>query len=527
MDRWDRRWMSIILSVCVAVTGLLMVGSAGAAEPAATPLPAPDLRDVTLIGQAGWAVGENGTILTTTDGGATWTAQASAHAGWLFGVAGTDAAHAWAVGGAHGATVLGTSDGGATWAAQATTTGSLQAVAAMDATHAWAVGSYGSAAQIVATNDGAAWSKETLPVDAGPLLDVCAADASHVWAVGNGGTIVATTDGGSAWALQHADKDITLTAVSFIDALHGWAAGYAGSGIFATRAVLLATADGGATWTEIHRAASQSYFTDIVRQDQLHGWAVGSYGAVPRAVFRTSDGGATWTLSAIAASPLAAVALSGSGVCVVGDAAFTRVVEESSDATAPVSTVTGASMGWRTRWVLRLSATEMGGSGVALRQFSVGGQRRWQGAGSRLILASAGDHAFDGAHRVYYRSGDAAGNVEAARFVTIHIDTRPPTTTALRHIEARSGGIVRLRYLVGDPKPCAGWARVKAAFVAGDADGGEHIVKQLRLGRVSVGTWHVTRFHCTLPPGLYVVAIQARDAAGNLGGGNCTILHVN
>ena len=46
----------------------------------------------------GWAVGHGGTILATTDGGATWNAQSSGAIQTLYAVAFPDAAHGWAVG---------------------------------------------------------------------------------------------------------------------------------------------------------------------------------------------------------------------------------------------------------------------------------------------------------------------------------------------------------------------------------------------------------------------------------------------
>jgi photosystem II stability/assembly factor-like uncharacterized protein len=52
-----------------------------------------------------------GTILRTTDGGATWTSQASGTNNPLFGVAFTDANTGTAVG--DGGTILRTTDGGA------------------------------------------------------------------------------------------------------------------------------------------------------------------------------------------------------------------------------------------------------------------------------------------------------------------------------------------------------------------------------------------------------------------------------
>ena len=58
----------------------------------------------------GWAVGDRGIILATTNGGATWSAQSSGTNEQLNGVAFPDAAHGWAV--ARNGTILATTSGG-------------------------------------------------------------------------------------------------------------------------------------------------------------------------------------------------------------------------------------------------------------------------------------------------------------------------------------------------------------------------------------------------------------------------------
>jgi photosystem II stability/assembly factor-like uncharacterized protein len=72
------------------------------------------LNDVFFMGPlTGWAVGENGSILHTSDGGGTWSLQASGTKNVLLGVAFTSALTGWAVG--FGGTILHTTDGGASW----------------------------------------------------------------------------------------------------------------------------------------------------------------------------------------------------------------------------------------------------------------------------------------------------------------------------------------------------------------------------------------------------------------------------
>ena len=61
-------------------------------------------------------MGTDGTILATSNGGATWKAQSSGTTETLYGVAFANASDGWAVG--QIGTILATSNGGATWNAQ-------------------------------------------------------------------------------------------------------------------------------------------------------------------------------------------------------------------------------------------------------------------------------------------------------------------------------------------------------------------------------------------------------------------------
>ena len=229
----------------------------------------------------GWAVGDAGTIVATTDGSATWTAQNSGTTNALSGVAFSDSDHGWAVG--QYGTIIATTDGGATWTPQSSpTTNWLDAVAFSDAKHGWAVGWSGT---IIATTDGGTtWTSETAPTATDYLYGVYFSDAEHGWAVGYG--IIATTDGGATWTQQSTGPGYNLNGVAFSDALHGWAVGDNGT--------IMATTDGGATWTTQNSSPSQR-FVGVACSDAQHAWAVGdntvSEGGLAIA---TTDGGATW-----------------------------------------------------------------------------------------------------------------------------------------------------------------------------------------------------------------------------------------
>jgi len=185
----------------------------------------------------GWAVGEQGTILATTDAGDSWQPQTSGTSAALLDLDCVDPLTAWAVG--VGGVVLATTDGGASWAPQSSGTSVL-------------------------------------------LRSVSFVDDDHGWAVGDDGTIVHTTDGGASWQPQTSGTTIALNGVSFVDPLHGWIA----SGDFGT---VLRTTDGGASWQSTS-TGSTAILLDIDFADASHGWAVGMFGEV----VATSDGGLSW-----------------------------------------------------------------------------------------------------------------------------------------------------------------------------------------------------------------------------------------
>ena len=192
------------------------------------------LRAIARAVNTGWAVGDGGTVLRTNNAGSSWTVQASGSLQTLRGVAVFDAQHAWAVG--DGGLVLRTADGGASWTRHAAGVDRLHAVAFASAQDGLAVGPGGA---IVRTTDGgAAWSA----VDSGSTATLRAVSLAggQAWAVGDGGTVLRSEDGGASWTAATSGSTATLRALRFRDADNGWIAGDGGA--------LLATTDGGDSW---------------------------------------------------------------------------------------------------------------------------------------------------------------------------------------------------------------------------------------------------------------------------------------
>jgi len=134
---------------------------APAAQFAPSPAPAPRVNAVSFIdGRRGWAVGSGGAVFSTTNGGRSWSARASATDADLLDVKFFDEREGFAAG--SGGTLLHTTDGGANWVIETTdTTHQLERLHFLDRQRGWAVGFGGT----ILTYDGATRPRPPLRED--------------------------------------------------------------------------------------------------------------------------------------------------------------------------------------------------------------------------------------------------------------------------------------------------------------------------------------------------------------------------
>lgn len=112
--------------------------------------------------------------------------------------------------------------------------------------------------------------------------DITQVNAEKYIAVGERGHVLLSTDG-KTWQQVPIPTDALLTSVFFVDEKNGWAVGH--------DSVIIATADGGETWSLQMSDTSQEFpLLDIYFSDPLNGLAIGAYGKV----YRTNDGGKQW-----------------------------------------------------------------------------------------------------------------------------------------------------------------------------------------------------------------------------------------
>jgi photosystem II stability/assembly factor-like uncharacterized protein len=146
----------------------------------------------------------------------------------------------------------------------------------------------------------------------GLLWSIAFGERSHGWAVARGTSrsparVLATTDGGRSWTSQYPGVEGGwLVSVAATDARHVWAVGHQGSADLG-KGLILASSDGGRTWRR-QRLPTGLVPTAVAFADARHGWAVAVEDAadasppVRYSVLSTSDGGAHWRISYSAAA---------------------------------------------------------------------------------------------------------------------------------------------------------------------------------------------------------------------------------
>lgn len=226
----------------------------------------------------GTIVGQQGTILRTTDGGITWNSQYSTTLHSLTSVYFSDVNNGIAVGAS--GTVLKTEDGGETWVNQNSgfVFNFITALSFANSNVGVAVGEDGL---IIKTTDGGEnWFQQYSEIT-NWFYGVSFVNENVGTAVSFGGGIVRTTNGGATWVRQNSGTTEDLVGVFFTNVDHGTAVGYKGT--------ILRTTDGGQTWNKQNGGTSNwlrgIYFTDV-----NNGIVAGENGII----LQTTNGGETW-----------------------------------------------------------------------------------------------------------------------------------------------------------------------------------------------------------------------------------------
>jgi photosystem II stability/assembly factor-like uncharacterized protein len=258
--------------------------------------------------QTGWSVGEYGTILKTTDCGEDWTIQ---EIPWLFDLCDVHfptALIGYAIG--TNGFIIKTTDGGNSWnKLENKYSNNLNRVLFRDENNGWTIGEKGLI--LHTSNGGETWTLHPTNSPYTKLHGIDLIGTDGVIIVGEQETILITNDEGQNWQPVSWDssefKTYSFEDVYFVDELHGWIGG--GVGLYTT---LLATVDGGQTWTWIEQSGGrigefgwidfdpylgplqQIYFFDDMKTGigLFKACHLRDYGNFP---MKTSDGGQNWS----------------------------------------------------------------------------------------------------------------------------------------------------------------------------------------------------------------------------------------
>jgi photosystem II stability/assembly factor-like uncharacterized protein len=233
----------------------------------------------------GCFVGSDGTIMITSNGGASWEYRGSDYfLNDLYKMSFADYNTGWVIG--HDSTIFKTTDLGNSWTIQAAGKDETpNDIFFVDANNGWCVHADGLITHT--SNGGVNWYYQNSNTT-NQLQSVYFYDSNTGWAIGALGTIIKTTDGGSNWVNQTSGTSEWLFGLYFLDDSNGWISGYNGT--------VLRTSDGGENWTQIFDGLNYYCFNSIYFIDDSTGWAAGAYQGYYGVIFKTTDGGNNWTV---------------------------------------------------------------------------------------------------------------------------------------------------------------------------------------------------------------------------------------
>lgn len=276
-----RRFASVLVaSAVLAAPALAAPGWIPQTSPTTVTLRAVDQVDLARA----WAVGDQGTIVATTDGGEQWTLQSTEVEVGLRGVSFSYDGVGLAVG--ESGTILRTTDDGATWVTIRTDwLDVLNDVSFIDVDIALAVGQNPILQPFVgkSTDAGLTWQFSSFYIDGneGALTDVTYRNPDILWASAalwdGTGAVVRTDDGGASWHTEVITANV-LNSVETIFPGVITAVGEAGAGVRMQGA-----------WTPFTIAPGVS-FRGVEQIGASRNIVVGSGGRI----YATTDFGATW-----------------------------------------------------------------------------------------------------------------------------------------------------------------------------------------------------------------------------------------
>ena len=243
----------------------------------------------------GWAVGDSGLILHTSNGGVDWIQQASGTNLKLVDISFVDANTGWVLASDwhpnYKSILLKTINRGLDWIQQMQDTLLFSAVFFIDENIGWLVGG----GIILKTTDGGnIWIPKTPGPGEDEISDVKFLDPFTGFVVGYYWTILKSTDGGDNWIFQMGHSYVGgFDRISFSNLDNGFVIGEGGQAF--PSPLLYRTTNGGAEWLYIYPSPFAKY-KDIYSINSNIVYIVGLSFSIPQVgtVLKSSDAGTTW-----------------------------------------------------------------------------------------------------------------------------------------------------------------------------------------------------------------------------------------
>lgn len=331
MLAWVIGSMAVALAAAAPAGAAVQVGSSGWLW--GNPLPQGNtVNALSFAGSTGYAVGEFGTILATTDGGSTWTGVQSGTFTNLTEVQAIDANSVFAGGGCVGRR---SDDGGVTGVRVAFTP--VESSCSQDLVAAWWVSEVTGyivledGTTLRTDNNGDTFAQKvavpgTKATGGGAKVnDIRFLDANTGLATTDNGKIYRTTDAANSWTEVNSNQR-AVKKLLFLDDKKGFAVG--------AQSLFLATSDGGSTWVARGLTLpSPQNLTDI----SCPAITTCVMATSTNQLVRTSDGGDTGSLVAPSQAPINAAGFaSATRVAGLGGGGTTAISDDAGAKFAPV-----------------------------------------------------------------------------------------------------------------------------------------------------------------------------------------------
>ena len=227
----------------------------------------------------GFAVGNNGTMLKTTNSGDSWEVLHVFEPKNLNSIFFLNSIVGYAVG--DSGLIIKTTNGGNSWITQNSGLDTnLTDIFFLNENLGYATGFWGLI--LKTTNGGTTWTNQQFYYN---NRKISAIDSNNIFVCVDAGTLLRTTNGGNNWFSVFLGTIVDLRDVKFINNQIGFVVGG-----YYTQGHLYRTTDGGNTWTNIFNNNAYG-LTGIFFKDNNNGFAVGFNGTL----LKTTDGGSSWS----------------------------------------------------------------------------------------------------------------------------------------------------------------------------------------------------------------------------------------